>query len=30
MSLTLNQFEVLTLIERDQDQKYPQREIVKK
>ncbi len=27
MSLTLNQFEVLTLIERDQDQKYPQREI---
>ena len=30
MSLTLNQFEVLTLIERDQDQKYPQREIAKK
>lgn len=30
MSLTLNQFEVLTLIEREQDDKYPQREIAKK
>lgn len=29
MSLTLNQFEILTLIERNQDDKYPQREIAK-
>lgn len=30
MSLTLNQFEILTFIERDQDKKYPQREIAKR
>lgn len=30
MSLTLNQFEVLTLLERNQDIKYPQRDIAQK